>query len=132
MQACPKCAEARAEHLDFVVMKRLMQRHALTRHGDQIARELAGVSQRAVGPRAIGWHDMDGVAEQGDIARLPVLDRNGTTHSEEKGLLPLGRRLIAPFLRRIDQIPRPASFRQKRNGYTSVEPGSSKIMKCYP
>src|SRR5258706_7991499 len=87
MQGCPGCAEAGAEHLDFVVMKCLVQRHALACHGDQAARELAGVAKRAVGTRAVGWHDMDGIAEQGDIAGLPMLDGDGTAHGQEEGLL---------------------------------------------
>lgn len=79
LQGCPQSAEAGAEHLDFVVMKRLVQRCALACYSDQAAGELAGVAKGAVGTRAVSWHNMDGVAEQGDVAGWPVLQggRNG-------------------------------------------------------
>ena len=74
LQECLDSTETRAEHLDFVIMKRLVERHSLDCYGDQAARELAGVAKRAVSARAVGWHDMDGIAEQSDVAGLPVLD----------------------------------------------------------
>src|SRR5438270_7324933 len=67
-------------------MKRLVQRYALACYSDQAAGELAGVAKGAVGTRAVSWHNMDGVAEQGDVAGWPVLDRDGTAHGQEKGL----------------------------------------------
>ncbi|HEX6555286.1 MAG TPA: hypothetical protein VF026_21155 [Ktedonobacteraceae bacterium] len=106
LQGCPDCAKAGAEHLDFVVMQRLPQRYALAYYSDQTARELAGVAKRAVGTRAVGWHDMDSIAEQGDVASLPVLDGNGTPHGQEKGpfwirLLCQGRQRRIPVLRQL-------------------------------
>ena len=58
LQGCSNCAEADAEHLDFVVMQRLVQRRTLACHSDQTASELAGVAKCAVSTRFIGWHDM--------------------------------------------------------------------------
>src|SRR5438034_702860 len=87
LQGCSICAEAIAEHLDFVVMQRLVQRRTLTCHSDQTASELAGVAKRAVGTRAVSWHDMDGITEQSDVAGVPVLDGNATSQGQEKGLL---------------------------------------------
>src|SRR6266566_1665844 len=73
----PDDAKARAEHLAFVRMQRLPQRHALACDGDQTVRELAGVAKRAVGPRAVGWHDMNRITQQGDGAGLPGLEGDG-------------------------------------------------------
>lgn len=76
LQGCLDSAEAGTEHLDFVVVQRQLERHALARHGDQAARELAGVAKRAVGTRAVGWHHMNGIAEQG-IPRQRMVYANG-------------------------------------------------------
>jgi hypothetical protein len=58
-------------------MQRLPQRYALACDGDQTARELTGVAKRAVGSRAVGWHDMDRITQQGDDAGLPGLEGDG-------------------------------------------------------
>src|SRR5947207_15584099 len=53
---------------------------------------------------------MDGVAEQGDVAGLPVLERNGTGQSKEKGLFRLcslskGRQRRIPVVRQLHGRP---------------------------